>query len=126
MECSVEWSTGSVANPLFTIVVNQIGEDYAPFTSLHPRHPNRHITIAHMDQIESMVYNWGYHTTRACQKFHGRKLILILEQPRYYAEEGGINLDPEHDTLASYPDIRILHKAYKPNEASYIPIRITL
>ena len=41
---------------------------------------------------------------------------MILKQPHYDAKEGGIDLDPEDDPIASDPDVRVLHSAYEINQ----------
>ena len=122
------WGTGTINKPLFRIVVNQIGPG-APSTSLHLRHPNRHVSIAQMDELESNLLSWGIRTAQVFQEFHKRKSILILKHPHYYANEGGIDLDPEHDTIASDPDVRSLHSVCKINKRRLgedIQIHITI
>ena len=115
VNCVVDWSTDSVDNPLFLIDIYLHPDASVPFASLHPKFPGRerHVTIAHMAELEEQVPNWAYHATRVFQTNHGRKLYLIPKEPHWNVSDTGFDLDPRHDPIATDEDVRILHKAYK-------------
>jgi len=118
VRCYVEWSTGSIWDPLLMINV-RLERDYpTDFPSHVPKNPDteRHYSVVHMGECERSVPNWGYHTAELFKKIHGRRCWLVTEEPFWDNSDTGISLDPRNDPIASDPDFRILNAAYKPGQ----------
>ena len=74
VRCAVEWSTGSIWDPLLMITV-ALERDYPSYFPSHvPQNPDveRHYSVVHMGECERSVPNWGYHTSEIFKHIHGR------------------------------------------------------
>ena len=66
----VDWRTDTLDNPLFLIDLYLDPDSSINFPSLLPQWPGmeRHVTVAHMGELEEQAPNWAYHATPVFRK----------------------------------------------------------
>ena len=114
VKASVKFSYWDNRNPNLQIVVNRVNSARNPLwltnSTVYGWRTPYHITVGRFDEDIKPIEGWKRHVRRLIDKFHDKEVHLVVSG---FSRNGNVFLDLDRDPIASDPDFKILHAAYR-------------